>query len=121
MNKAQSKRKTKGSDSPVPGQTVIQEAGGADKAKAAFFKSIKRKDDGSNEPEIAKFLLAVDRATSVRGSWSAFDILRECRGHELNEKRAMELLVKYIEVQEKFGKIAPIESIMDYPLWVRIS
>lgn len=96
-----------------------------EQGRAEFVRELnkrKRKDDGSESPpeDVQKFLIAVERATANKGSFSALDILRETKGFELDERRVTELTVKYISTLERLGLLEKVITCYDYPIWQRI-
>jgi hypothetical protein len=97
----------------------------AEQANKAFIKKVtKRRVDtmGENFPDVKVFLDAIERVTSNTGQpFSVYDVIRECKGSDtLDAARVTELFAKWLNVQERFGRVTSIDSIMDYPLFIKL-
>ena len=96
----------------------------AEQAHEEFMKKVRKKRTdtmGENFPDVEVFLSAVDRVSENGRSFSVYDIIRECKGSDtLDAEKVTFLFSKWLAVQERFGRVTSIQSIMDYPLFIKL-
>lgn len=102
--------KSKKTDSPC---NVVPKP---DKAatQAAFAKTIARRDDGGNNPNVERLLTAIDIVTSAKPTFTLTDVSRYTHG--IPGPELARLWQKYCDYMERNGMITIINGCYDEPV-----
>jgi hypothetical protein len=122
MKKTKMQNVNENKSQAAPGLTVVQETGPADIAKAKFLKKVGKRwteTMGENIPEVDKFLSAIERAT-LNGTFSVYDVIRECKGHELESKEVTELFAKWLSINLSLNRVIEVPSCYDWNVYIRV-
>lgn len=95
--------------------------GTAEEAEKEFRKRAnKRKVNlGGNEGDTDEFLQAINRAT-MRGTFGVDEVMRECKGADIDPRRATQLFASWLAVNLEKNRVVSVQTCYDVPQWIRV-